>query len=177
MEVQHIIRYKQPTHQYGKYSILYAEAYPDKFTYNGFPLIITYSYKTDAIDDSTAISNPSCINSRQIISGQSNDPEGTTFLETTTKLVNRAANKPQLTVSNETSFLSPEICKRDSNNHIVYDTTGSNTRTLFGDTTEYKYNMHDTIETNQKYSQLTAENNMLQIFVILIGQVVVMMYI
>ena len=159
IEVQHIIRYKQPTHQYGKYSILYAEAYPDKFTYNGFPLNITYSHKTDAIDDSTAILNPSCINSRQFISGQSNDPEGTTFLESTTKLANRAANKPQLTVSNETSFLSPEVCKRDESGKIVYDTTGSETRTLFGDTTEYKYNMHATIETNQKYSQLTAENN------------------
>lgn len=160
IEVSHTINYEQPTHKYGKYSILYAEAYPDKFTYNGFPLIINHSYQTDSKDSYfAAISNSSCTNDRQLISGQSEDPEGTTFLESTTKLANRASNKPQLTVSNETSFLSPEVCKRDESGNIVYDTTGSNTRTLFGDTTEYNYNMHATAETKQEYSQLTAENN------------------
>lgn len=159
IDVRHTINYEQPTHKYGKYSILYAEAYPNKFTYNGFPLIINHSYQTDSISDSTAISNPSCTNSRQFISGQSDNPEGTTFLESTTKLVNRASDKPLLTVLNETSFLSPEMCKRDESNNILYDTTGADTRTLFGDTTEYNYNMFAAVKTKQKYSQLTAENN------------------
>lgn len=159
IDVRHTINYEQPTHKYGKYSILYAEAYPNKFTYNGFPLIINYSDQTDSISDSTAISNSSCTNSRQFISGQSDNPEGTTFLEATTKLTNRTSDKPLLTVLNQTSFLSPEICKRDESSNILYDTTGSDTRTLFGDTTEYNYNMHAAIETKQKYSQLTAENN------------------
>ena len=160
ISVSHTINYKQPTHRYGKYSILYAEAYPDKFTYNGFPLIIYHDHKTDSKDSySTAISNSSCTNRQFIISGQSEDPEGTTFLESTTMLADRASNKPQLTVSNKTSFLSPEVCKRDESGNIVYDTTGSITRTLFGDSTKYYYNMYDTAETTQEYSQLTAENN------------------
>lgn len=159
IEVSHTINYKQPTHKYGKYSILYAEAYPDKFTYNGFPLIINHSYQTDSKYSSTAISNSSCTNDNQFRSGQFKDPEGTTFSESTTKLANRASNEPLLTVSNETSFLSPEVCKRDESGNIVYDTTGSITRTIFGDTTEYNYNMYDTVETKQEYSPLTAENN------------------
>lgn len=160
ISVSHTINYKQPTHRYGKYSILYAEAYPDKFTYNGFPLIIDHDHKTDSKDSySTAISNSSCTNRQFIISGQSEDPEGTSFLESTTILADRAYGKPLLTVSNKTTFLSPEVCKRDESGNIVYDTTGSETRTLFGDSTKYYYNMFSAVKTQQEYSYLTAENN------------------
>lgn len=160
ISVSHTINYKQPTHRYGKYSILYAEAYPDKFIYNGFPLIIDHDHKTDSKDSySTAISNSSCTNRQFIISGQSEDPEGTSFLESTTILADRAYGKPLLTVSNKTTFLSPEVCKRDESGNIVYDTTGSETRTLFGDSTKYYYNMFSSVKTQQEYSYLTAENN------------------
>lgn len=44
-------------------------------------------------------------------------------------LVNRASNKPLLTVLNQTSFLSPEICKRDeSGNKTPGTVTGTITR-------------------------------------------------
>ena len=158
----HTIHYRKPVHKYGEYAILYAESYPNKFRdTNGFPKIIDRDLVNNTKSAYGSISNSDCTNSQQAVSGQSSDPTGTTFGQSSTNLVERnmstAGNK--LTFTNLYTFLSPEICKRDSNNHIVYDTTGSNTRTVYGDSTQYNYNMSDTVTTEQKYSQLTAENN------------------
>lgn len=158
----HTINYIKPTHRYGEYAILYAESYPDKFRdANGFPKIIDRDLDSTTMSSSGSIPNPDCTNSQQAVSGQSNDPTGTTFEQFSTNLVERdmstAGNK--LTFTNLYTFLSPEICKRDSDNHIVYDTTESSTRTVYGNSTQYNYNMSDTVTTEQKYSQLIAENN------------------
>lgn len=158
----HIINYVKPEHRYGEYAILYAESYPDKFRdANGFPKIIDRDLVNNTKSAYGSISNSDCTNSQQAVSGQSSDPTGTTFGQSSTNLVERdmstAGNK--LTFTNLYTFLSPEICKRDSDNHIVYDTTGSSTRTVYGNSTQYNYNMYDTVTTEQKYSQLIAENN------------------
>ena len=158
----HIINYVKPEHRYGEYAILYAESYPDKFRdANGFPKIIDRDLVNNTKSAYGSISNSDCTNSQQAVSGQSSDPTGTTFEQFSTNLAERdfstADNK--LTFTNLYTFLSPEICKRDSDNHIVYDTTESSTRTVYGNSTQYNYNMSDTVTTEQKYSQLTAENN------------------
>ena len=161
----HTINYVKPEHRYGEYAILYAESYPDKFRdVNGFPKIIDRDLVNNTKSAYGSISNSDCTNSQQAVSGQSSDPTGTTFGQSSTNLVeiverdmSTAGNK--LTFTNLYTFLSPEICKRDSDNHIVYDTTESSTRTVYGDSTQYNYNMSDTVTTEQKYSQLIAENN------------------
>lgn len=159
----HTINYIKPTHRYGKYAILYAESYPDKFRdANGFPKIIDRNFVSTNISSSGSISNPDCTNNQYTVSGQSNDPTGTTFDQSFTNLVERnssIAGSNKLTFTNLYTFLSPEICRRDSNNHIVYDTAGSSTRTIYGNSTQYNYNMSDTVTTEQSYSKLTAENN------------------
>lgn len=159
----HTINYVKPRHRYGKYAILYAESYPDKFrNANGFPKIIDRDLVNNTKLAQNSISNPDCTNSQQVVSGQSSNPTGTTFGQSSTNLIERdssIAGSNKLTFTNLYTFLSPEICKRDSNNHIVYDTIGSDTRTIYSDSTQYNYNMSDTVTTEQSYSQLTAENN------------------
>ena len=162
----HTINYVKPRHRYGEYAILYAESYPDKFRdANGFPKIIDRDLVENVKSSNGSISNPDCTNSQYTVSGQRSNPTGTTFGQSSTNLVERdssIAGSNKLTFTNLYTFLSPEICKRDSDNHIVYDTTGSNTRTIYGDSTQYNYNMSDTITTEQSYSVLTADNNIVQ---------------